>query len=246
MTGILPANGVPPENTRNGLAAPLLAGGCDNIYYGPRCNPRMDPFAMNAVISEVINALNAIGLAYDCNRLDNLASAFLTFGGAPIAQPAGAPAAIIQHRTSSGVNAGVTPPTNAWSTRPLNLKSYDPGNIVSLVANQFTVNVASFVSWESIFKESLRSKTRIFNVTDGVVTDVGLSVTASEIGSNDDTVANSTGGAFLVAGKTYRLEVWVETDAGAGPGDTGNSTLGRPSSSGVDELYAVLRFWRLA
>lgn len=75
MTGILPNNGVIPSATQNGIESPTLAPGCDNLYYGPRCNPRLDPFAMNAVISELINAINATGTAYDCSRLDNLATA---------------------------------------------------------------------------------------------------------------------------------------------------------------------------
>lgn len=81
MAGIQPSNGVAPNLTSNALANPNLAAGCANLWYALRCNPRLDPAAMNAMISEIINAVNSrcdpsVGSnAYDCNRLDNLALA---------------------------------------------------------------------------------------------------------------------------------------------------------------------------
>lgn len=238
MAGILPNNGVPPGNTQNGIEDPDLTAGCENIYYGPRCNPRMDPFAMNALISEVINALNAIGQAYNCERLDNLATAFLTLQADPPSLPSGAPAAIIQHRASSGISAGVIPPVASWSTRPLNIEGYDPGGIVTLAGNQFTVAVNSYITWDTVFFQTRRSQSRIFNVTDGVVVDVGMSGRARR-DIPDDTTFVSNGSAFLAAGKTYRMEVYCEI------ADGGTSSLGAPVGAGVDELYASVRFWRL-
>lgn len=238
MAGILPNNGVPPQNTQNGLETPDLAAGCANQYYGPRCNPRMDPFAMNALISEVINALNAIGQAYNCERLDNLATAFLSLQAAPPSIPSGAPAAIIQHRQPSGISAGVVPTPLTWITRPLNTEVYDPGGIVTLAGDQFTVAVDSYITWESVFFLTRLSKTRIWNVTDGVVVDVGMSGQARR-DIPDDTTFTSGGSAFLVAGKTYRLEVYCQIS------DGNVNSLGKPVSAGVDELYASVRFWRL-
>lgn len=72
MTGILPSNGVLPSATQNGDPLAIMAPGCDNLYYPPRCNPRLDSYAMNALISEVLNVINARGEPYDCTRLDNL------------------------------------------------------------------------------------------------------------------------------------------------------------------------------
>lgn len=238
MTGILPNNGVPPENTQNGIEDPLLTLGCENLYYGPRCNPRLDPFAMNALISEVINALNVIGQAYDCNRLDNLATAFLTLQADPPAIPSGAPHAILQHRLPSGVNSGAIAGSNVWVPRPLNLETYDPGNIVTLAANQFTVAVNCYIDWWTAFTDCTRYASRIFNVTDGVVTDVGTGGVMwiqDQIGS-----VLSQGTAFLTAGKTYRLEANVSTT-----GDCPDCVLGINGGRGVDELYAAVRFWRL-
>lgn len=72
MSGILPDNGVPPSDTQNGIANPYLATGCENLFYAARCDPKFSPFAMNAVISEIINLLNYMGKPYDCSKLDNL------------------------------------------------------------------------------------------------------------------------------------------------------------------------------
>lgn len=233
MTGILPNNGVPPSQTTNGIQAPDLAGDCENLYYGPRCNPRLDPFAMNALISEVINALNAIGQAYDCTRLDNLAAAFQTLQGGSEVQPSGAPAAILQNNMPSGqaipnFTAGV------WNTRPTNTKAYDPGSIVALAADQFTPNVDCYCTYDGLLFQGLRAMDRIWNVTDGTVAGSGL----SQYVDWDGPVAyniTSSGYAFLTAGKTYRHEVFVQT--------TGISY--RPASSGMPELSSIIRLWRL-
>ena len=77
MAGILPSNGVPPGSTEGGISNPQLAAGCPNTYYPPRCNPRLDPFAMNNLISEVVNALNVLGEVYNCNVNNNLAQSLL-------------------------------------------------------------------------------------------------------------------------------------------------------------------------
>lgn len=239
MSGILPNNGVPPQNTQNGIADPDLAGGCDNLYYGPRCNPRLDPFAMNALISEIINALNALGIAYDCNRLDNLAGAFLQMDNAPIATPGGAPAAIIQHRLPAGTHAGVSIVPGSWIVRPFNVKPYDPGLIINLNANQFTPSVDVFCRWQTMFYQTLASRARMFNVTDNVVQDVSLSVYSSNEGF---TGGYAEGTAFLTAGKVYQLEVRADKNAdNIGP----QASLGRGSTFGTEELYASINFWRM-
>lgn len=75
MAGIFPRGGVPADQTQNGLTNPDVAVGCSELWYAPRCNPKFDPFAANAVMSEIINAVNCADLVYDCNRLDNLSRA---------------------------------------------------------------------------------------------------------------------------------------------------------------------------
>lgn len=75
MAGIQPSSGVGPSQSQNTLADPNIAPGCANLWYAPRCNPRLDPFAMNAVIAEILNLVNCGGTEYDCARLDNMCTA---------------------------------------------------------------------------------------------------------------------------------------------------------------------------
>lgn len=69
MAGIFPENGVVAGRTING-EDPVNAT-CEALYYRAVCNPRFDPVAMNALISEIVNAVNFYK-EYDCAELDNL------------------------------------------------------------------------------------------------------------------------------------------------------------------------------
>lgn len=77
MSGILPDGGIPPENAPNSLprAEGQLAGVCQSLWYAPKCQPRFDPAAANAVISEIINVMQCANMPYDCTRLDNMCRA---------------------------------------------------------------------------------------------------------------------------------------------------------------------------
>lgn len=75
MAGILPQNGVPPGQTAGGLSSPTLTPGCQNVWYAQVCTPRLDPVAQNTLLAEVINAVNCQGMAYNCERNDNLCQA---------------------------------------------------------------------------------------------------------------------------------------------------------------------------
>lgn len=107
MPGIQPANGVPPGQTVGSLANPDLAEGCDNLWYALRCNPRLDPRAMNSLISEIINLVNCRGLEYDCNRLDNLCLAL------PIPPPVIPPGFHILHGQGQAEYGDFNPPGGA-------------------------------------------------------------------------------------------------------------------------------------
>jgi hypothetical protein len=74
MAGIFPSTGVTPANTQNGVTG-ITTTGCGSLFYRNNCNPRFDPVATNALISEILNASNAFGKAYDCSKLDNLKTA---------------------------------------------------------------------------------------------------------------------------------------------------------------------------
>jgi hypothetical protein len=77
MAGLFPSGGTTPANTRNAVLSPNVLAGCDPLFYRADCNPRFDPVATNAIISELINAVNGADIAYDCSKLDNLQRAII-------------------------------------------------------------------------------------------------------------------------------------------------------------------------
>lgn len=71
MAGIFPIAGVVAQQTLNAAFPISTAEGCDALYYRANCRPMFDPVATNALISELVNAIN-VTQPYDCSRLDNL------------------------------------------------------------------------------------------------------------------------------------------------------------------------------
>ena len=75
MTAMFPDSGVPPTDAKNSLPDPNTVG-CSELWYSTsRCQPRFDPAAANAMLSELINAVNCAGIPYDCSKLTNLCDA---------------------------------------------------------------------------------------------------------------------------------------------------------------------------
>lgn len=73
MAGIFFSGGLACNLTVNAACGIQTTGDdCPALYYPPKCNVQVDPLQMNAVISEIANAINAFGNVYDCSRLDNL------------------------------------------------------------------------------------------------------------------------------------------------------------------------------
>jgi hypothetical protein len=73
MSGIYPESGVIAAQAQNSVDVPTVNCANELFYSTNRCQPRFDPAAANAVISEILNVVNAAGRQYDCSRLDNLA-----------------------------------------------------------------------------------------------------------------------------------------------------------------------------
>jgi hypothetical protein len=81
MAGIFPGYGVNANQTVNAVDANTTCEtGAELFYPNWTCPPRLDPVAINAVISELLNAVNGAGLQYDCSRLDNLSRAIAASG----------------------------------------------------------------------------------------------------------------------------------------------------------------------
>jgi hypothetical protein len=103
MAGIFPDSGVTPNNAANAVT-PDVALGCDPLFYSStRCNPRFDPPAMNALMSEFLNLINAAGLDYDCTKLTNLVDAVVPR----------------IHRFSNNSQVNIPLAQNVWTAPPL-------------------------------------------------------------------------------------------------------------------------------
>jgi hypothetical protein len=82
MPGVYPNSGVPAAQTSNGVDVDSENCAGNELFYSViRCQPRFDPAAMNAVISEILNLATCDGEAYDCSRLDNLCRAVTALSG---------------------------------------------------------------------------------------------------------------------------------------------------------------------
>jgi hypothetical protein len=72
---MFPGSGVPSSDAANSLPNPNTKN-CDELWYSTsRCQPRFDPAAANAVLSELINYINRGEVSYDCTKLDQLETA---------------------------------------------------------------------------------------------------------------------------------------------------------------------------
>lgn len=80
MSGVFPSSGVPASQTTGAdgtIAAANLANCPDGalFYSTARCEPRFDPAAANALLSEVVNLVRCAALQYDCAKYTNLCDA---------------------------------------------------------------------------------------------------------------------------------------------------------------------------
>ena len=87
MSGIFPTYGVDPASTANAVDVPTTCDPADLFYSVGTCKPRFDPAAMNAMMSELLNVVDAAGRIYDCSTLNNLALAIIALAGIQDAQP---------------------------------------------------------------------------------------------------------------------------------------------------------------
>jgi hypothetical protein len=72
MTAMFPDSGVPWTDARNSLPDPDTQN-CNDLWYSTsRCEPRFDPAAANAMLSELVNLINKGEVDYDCRYLDQV------------------------------------------------------------------------------------------------------------------------------------------------------------------------------
>jgi len=139
----------------------------------------------------------------------------------------GAPHFVLEDQKASGTAGQTIASASTWTTRDLNTEVTDPGGIVTLSSNEFTVTVDCWVEWAVTVRDL--SKTRLYNVTDAVSVAIGMNA------PNTGASAPSLGGGQCLAGKTYRIEQNTAT-----AGQIHIVAAGR----GVVEVYTRVRGWR--
>jgi hypothetical protein len=73
MAGIFPDGGV--HQSVNTINDPQIKAACDALWFALSCRTNFDPAQSNAIISELLNAMEQSNVTYDCTELDNLAAA---------------------------------------------------------------------------------------------------------------------------------------------------------------------------
>jgi hypothetical protein len=112
------------------------------------------------------------------------------------------PSALLQEQQTSATEGG-TFTSGAWQTRVLNTEVFDTGSLISISSNQFTPTRGGVVSWSAPAFAVDAHQSRLYNVTDAVVTAYGTSDYASQASVG---YSRSVGTAQVVAGKAYRIE----------------------------------------
>jgi hypothetical protein len=119
MAGIFPDSGVAANQAVNTVDVPTTGCASGELFHSTsRCQPRFDPAAANAMMSELLNFMNSVGHVYDCSVMTNLTTALAATAascncppGSGIVAPTLAPAA-----TDSRfyVNTASTPDDLYW------------------------------------------------------------------------------------------------------------------------------------
>lgn len=132
--------------------------------------------------------------------------------------------AVIEDQKSSGV-ASASMTGGTWSVRDLNTVTRNSNTAVAIAANEFTMARDGWCEWMCKHTDTFNS--RLYNVTDGVVV-------AGGSGSSNGSLYNgiTEGGALVVAGKTYRIELNASVTR-ALPG----------AARGVNEVYTRVRIF---
>lgn len=144
--------------------------------------------------------------------------------------------ALLRDEKAANTNGG-TFTSGAWRTRDLTVEAFDSDGIVSLAANQFTLQVGTyFIAARCPAYNVNNHKAKLRNVTDGADVLIGASSQAQTTGAaaNDSIVQ----GRFTIAGaKAFEIQHQCATTAA-------NTGLGNPSNFGVIEVYTEVQIFR--
>jgi hypothetical protein len=138
--------------------------------------------------------------------------------------------AVLQDQRASGTAGGAN--VTGWQTRTLNTETFDPDNIVPApTANSFTPAVDCECVFESVTFQTGATIGRLWNVTDGVEVARSISQYSGQAAPGYSIL--SVGHAKVLAGKTYRVEVYCTTVQAT-------NGLGAPAASGGVEVYCTV------
>lgn len=128
----------------------------------------------------------------------------------------------------------------AWRTRDLNTEVYDPDGIVSLAANQFTLQAGTYIiDWVAPAIAVNSHATRLFNVTDAAEVAVGGAAFANS-GTFLGNVSPGTGMVTIASAKAFAIEHQCETTKAT-------DGFGAPTSFAVtNEVYTQVWIRKIA
>jgi hypothetical protein len=132
-----------------------------------------------------------------------------------------------------GITAG------SWVTRSINTKDTDADGIVSISANQFTLQAGTYRTYATAPAVQVnRHKIKLRNITDSTDTLIGSSAYASA--SYGGHTLSTISGQFTIAGaKAFEIQHRVESTNGTNGG-------GVESNFSVSEVYTIVELWKVA
>lgn len=134
----------------------------------------------------------------------------------------------VSHREASGSNGGTTV-SGSFRTRTLNTVEVNGVTGASLSGNVITLPAGTYDAWIiSQFDQSGKANLRLRNTTDSVDVVLGMPI---NVPSGVSSLCQSRGRFTIAASKSIEMQYYVETG-------TTSTGLGRPASSGVDEIWA--------
>jgi hypothetical protein len=144
--------------------------------------------------------------------------------------------ALLQDQKTSGTNGG-TATSGSWQTRTLNTEVVDANGIVSLSANQFTLEAGTYrIRAQAPAYIVSTHQVRIQNVTDATTPLLGTSEYDAAVSVQTTSVAV---GEFTITGtKTFELQHRV--------GTTGASNGFGVATSFGTEVYGQVEIWKVA
>lgn len=151
--------------------------------------------------------------------------------------------AVLAHTEVSGTNAGAAPANNTWFTRKTNSIIYNPGSIVTLASNQFTLGPGRFLIRADIGGFACnRHYARLYNVTDAAIVAGGTAGNSLGSAAADPVQTHSIINAEIVTAtsKTFRIEQIVDD------GTAFNYGLGFGAGLTPQEIYTNIFIQKVA